>query len=154
VSAVRRQRMGRALAAAAIVALAVSVVTCAPAASPSASAPAVPTSAPVPGGPAVRRPGLERPASGPAVAYGWVVHETIEGGFWALVDGPPSPASAEQPKVVVVLLAGRVPEAEIARLEGSFARASGKVSDGVSVRMAGPEMKVDTIAGSRDQVPK
>lgn len=126
----------------------------------SAPSPAVPpertgpTSTPVPGRGTAPAPGLTRPASGPAVAYGWVVRQDLEGGFWALVDRQPAPSAAGQPKVVVVLLPGVVPEADIARLEGVYARATGTVADGVTGRMAGPEMKVDAISGAQDHVPK
>jgi hypothetical protein len=113
-----------------------------------------PTATPAPGRVTAPAPGLQRPASGPAIAYGWVVHLDLEGGFWALVDRPPAPSVAEQPKVVVVLLPGVVPEPDIARLEGGYARATGTVSAGVSARMAGPEMKVDAISGAQDRVPK
>lgn len=136
------------------VALAFMVAACstpAPSVRPGATGPATTT---VPGRTTAPAPGLQRPASGPAVAYGWVMRQEIEGGFWALIDRPPASSDPGQPKVVVVLLPGVVPEADIARLEGSYARATGTVSDGVSVRMAGPEMKVDAISGARDQVPK
>jgi len=113
-----------------------------------------PTSTPVPGRTTAPAPGLTRPASGPAIAYGWVMHQDLEGGFWALVDRPRSPSTAGQPTIVVVLLPGVAPEADIARLEGSYARATGTVADGVSARMAGPEMKVDAISGAQDRVPK
>jgi hypothetical protein len=106
-----------------------------------------------PTGGTTQAPGLTRAASGPAVAYGWVVREDLEGGFWALVDSPPL-SSVVQPKVVVVLLSGAVSQADIALLDGSYARATGAMADGASIRMSGPEMTVDAIAGAPEYVPK
>lgn len=89
------------------------------------------------------KPGLERQADGMAEARGWLVHRDLEGGFWALVDV--KPGSAGSSKVIVVMLPGKLSEAGIAKLDGAFVRATGRMADGVSTRMSGPEMKVDAI---------
>lgn len=146
--------MRRFVTACAMIALAAVFAACSTPSPPVPPGQTGPTATPVPGRVTAPAPGLQRAASGPAVAYGWVMHQDLEGGFWALVDRPPAPSPAEQPKVVVVLLSGVVPEADIARLEGVYARATGTVTGGVSVRMAGPEMKVDAISGAQDHVPK
>lgn len=142
--------MHRSISACATLALAILIAGCA---APSSPVTPGPTGSPTPGGATVPAPGLQRPAAGPAVAFGWVVREDLEGGFWALEDRPPT-SSVSRPKVVVVLLPGAVTEAGIARLAGSYARATGTVTGGVSTRMAGPEMKVDSISAAQDTAPK
>lgn len=84
-------------------------------------------------------------ANGSVEATGYVGRSDLEGGFWALYDRPLGPSSAIQPKVLAVLLPGSVDEGGIAALDGSFVRVGGRVSGGASVRMAGPEVFVDSI---------
>lgn len=114
---------------------------CAPAPSPTPS----PAPAPPQGGPgsAVPRPHLETQADGAALAYGWVIRMDLEGGFWALTDADPSMHGIGT--TVVVLLPGKTAEKDIAALADRYVRATGKAVEGVSIRMAGPEMTVDAI---------
>lgn len=92
------------------------------------------------------RPGLTDAGNGSKRAVGILVHRDIEGGFWAIVDA----TSAEQAKeatVVVVLVA---PNHMIARgLEGHYVEAVGDLRTGVSIRMAGPELKATTLGPVR-----
>ncbi len=110
---------------------------------PSSPIQPVPTPGGAGGGGLVPRPGLDKRADGTAVARGWVVHSDLEGGFWTLVDAAPDADASG--KVVVVLLPGKVTEAEIAALDGSYASATGRMKTGASIRMSGPEMTVETI---------
>jgi hypothetical protein len=82
-------------------------------------------------------------------AAGWVAWLDLEGGFWALRDGPAVVDGAKQPKVVAVLLPGAASETAISRLNGSYAVASGHIQGGASIRMAGPELVVDKISAAR-----
>jgi hypothetical protein len=104
-----------------------------------------PTPAPSPGAPgtALPRPGLQTQADGTALAFGWVVRMDIEGGFWALTDADPTAGAAGG--TVVVLLPGKVAETSIAALAGKYVRATGTQGSDASIRMAGPEMTVDSI---------
>jgi hypothetical protein len=119
------------------------------------SAPATPTPPPVQrpaSGGLVPAPGLTCNADGTGVAFGYVEHVTLEGGFWALVAEPAS-AEASGATAIVVLLPGKVPQEGIAALDGSYVRASGAMKTGVSTRMAGPEMTVDAITALAPNKP-
>jgi hypothetical protein len=94
-------------------------------------------------GGAATRPRIEDLGNGRVVAWGWVTRVNLEGGFWAATTNPNM--RGIQPKVVAVLLPGKVSEAEIARLEGSFVGAEGTLQTGASTRMAGPEVVVDAV---------
>lgn len=98
-----------------------------------------PTPAPGQGKP--RGPGIVKLADGTSEAYGYVRRVELEGGFWALV----ADNASQEASVVVVLLPGKVAEADIAKLADSYAVAKGTELHGASIRMAGPEMKVDAI---------
>ncbi len=109
----------------------------------SAPVPLVPEPAPAPEGAMPTRPRLEQLPGGRALAYGWVAHVNLEGGFWAVVAEPP--LSGTTTEVVAVLLPGAVDEAGIASYAGSFVAAEGTLQSGTSVRMAGPELWVDAV---------
>jgi hypothetical protein len=98
--------------------------------------------------------GLTRHSDGSAEATGYVAFANLEGGFWALYDRPPGPSSSIQPKIVVVLLPGAVSESAIAALKGAHVRVTGRLQEGVSTRMAGPELQVATIAGVTSDAPR
>jgi hypothetical protein len=98
-------------------------------------------------GPAVGmpiRPHFAQQADGRALASGWLRRIDLEGGFWALVAGPPG-VTTNTPTVIAVLLPGTIGEAEIAQHDGAYLIAEGTLSTGVSIRNAGPEITVDTI---------
>jgi hypothetical protein len=115
----------------------------APAPAPAPNAPSGSSPSPVPGA-AVPRPGLTRNADGTYVGYGYVVRVALEGAFWALA---PQPSSGEAtPPVIAVLLSGKVTTPQIAAASGRYVRVTGIVRTGtVSIRMAGPELVVDTL---------
>jgi hypothetical protein len=105
-----------------------------------------PSPAPAPDQGKVRGPGIDRLADGTTEAYGYVKRVELEGGFWALVADPVS----QEASVVVVLLPGKVAVGDIAALAGAYVRATGTELHGASIRMVGPEMKVDTIGALRE----
>ena len=110
----------------------------------------VPSPTPAPGQGKLHAPGIDRLADGTSEAYGYVRRIELEGGFWALVSNVPQDKISVETSVVVVLLPGRVSEADIAKMAGSYAQAKGTELHGTSIRMAGPEMKVDAIAALRE----
>lgn len=124
--------------------------------------------APAPSGPAAPGPGPSTaPTSSGAFASGVVEHSDgsveatgyvgfsdLEGGFWALYDRAAGASPATQPKILLVLLPGKVAENAIAALKGARVRVTGRLQTGVSTRQAGPEVLVDTIAGVRNDAPK
>jgi hypothetical protein len=114
------------------------VVGCSSASSPSAPAPSR----------------LPAATGGSVETTGYVVHEGPEGGFWALQDRPIGPSSQIQPKIVVVLLPGAVNEQQFAAAERSLVKVTGRYSDGVSIRNAGPELIVETISVISSDAPR
>lgn len=108
-----------------------------------------------PGASVPPRPNYTKLADGTVQAVGHVGRSDLEGGFWALYDiGPTGSSSGAQPKILAVLLPGKVAEPAIAALEGSLVTLTGRARSGVSVRMAGPEVAVDTIAAIRSGTPQ
>ncbi len=97
-------------------------------------------------------PGISEWASGTVEAAGWVAWLDLEGGFWALRDGPAVAVGVKEPKVIAVLLPGAVTETAISALNGSYVVASGRIQGGASIRMAGPELVVDKISAARPLV--
>jgi len=91
------------------------------------------------------KPGYTTGSAGSAEVVGYLSRSDLEGGFWAVYDIPPSPSSAQQPRILAVLVPGSVDESGIAALNGRYVRAAGRVSGGPSIRMAGPEILVDAI---------
>lgn len=95
------------------------------------------------------RPNYTESADGTVEAVGYVGRSDLEGGFWAIYDSAPGPSSTPRPKIVAVLLPGKVAEPAIAALDGSLVTLTGRARKGASIRMAGPEVLVDTIGGIR-----
>lgn len=97
--------------------------------------------------PAAHLAALEKHADGTADAWGYVTRMQLEGGFWALVKVPPyqKGLTAGGNPTIVVLLPGAVSDAAIAGNQNTFVHVTGKLATGPSIRMAGPEMTVDTI---------
>ena len=124
------------LASALVAALLLAAAGCAaPSSAPAPAPPGPSTVATSPGSPSsglVRRPDRSVEASG------YVGFSDLEGGFWALYDRPQGPATAAQPKTIVVLLPGTVPETAIAALKGSRVVVTGRLRSGVSIRQSGP----------------
>lgn len=111
-----------------------------------ASSPPTPTQTPGrPGGGTPIAPGYTPGANGTATVVGFVGRSTLEGGFWAAYGSYGGTSDTVSPNALAVLLPGKVDEAAIAALEGSYVRVTGRVSTGVSTRNAGPEVLVDSI---------
>jgi hypothetical protein len=89
--------------------------------------------------------GIADLGGGRVIASGWVAYEELEGGFWAVMDIEPSTSSVVQPKVVAVLLPGKVGAEQMKAAEGTFVAAEGVVQEGASIRMTGPEIVVDAL---------
>lgn len=90
-------------------------------------------------------PGYTPGANGTATVVGFVGRSTLEGGFWAAYGSYGGASDTVSPNILAVLLPGRIDEAAIAALEGSYVRVTGRISTGVSTRNAGPEVLVDSI---------
>jgi hypothetical protein len=134
--------------------LAVSLIAAAcTVAPPEAGDPSVPGTS-KPGRPVPPRSNYSELPDGTVEAVGYVGRSDLEGGFWALYDRPQGPPSAIQPRIVAVLLPGDVGEPAIAAMDGSRVTVTGRAQQGASVRMAGPEVRVDTIAGVRNDTPQ
>jgi len=99
-----------------------------------------------PGGSTPIAPGYTPASDGTAQVVGYLQRSDLEGGFWAVYGSPETSSGTGTPTVLAVLLPGSVDEAGIAALEGTYVRASGRISTGASSRMAGPEVLVDGIA--------
>jgi len=103
--------------------------------------------------PAAIMPGYTEGTTGSAQVVGYLSRSDLEGGFWAVYDYPPAASSAHQPRILAVLLPGSVNEAGVVALNGRYVRASGRVSSGASIRMAGPEILVDAIDAATRPLP-
>jgi len=88
--------------------------------------------------------GYKAGSLGSAEVVGYLSRSDLEGGFWAVYSSPTT-SSVVPPKILAVLLPGSVDEGGIAALDGRYVWAAGRVSEGVSIRMAGPEILVDGI---------
>jgi hypothetical protein len=128
------------------------VIGCAPASDPTPAPQPAPAPQPIPApgsaptsppSAAVPRPGLETLPGGSTAARGWIVRSDIEGGFWALSDAEPGATTGST--ILVVLLPGKVVESVLATLEAKYVYVTGPLAQGASIRMAGPEMTVDSI---------
>jgi hypothetical protein len=80
---------------------------------------------------------------GRAAAYGWLTEIDLEGGTWEVVSQPPTSSVAGG--VVAVLVPGAVTTAQLDKARGVFVGAEGVLQQGVSIRMAGPEIVVDRL---------
>ena len=98
---------------------------------------------------ALAPPGLYELKDGRTQALGTLVYRDIEGGFWAVVDQA-SGESLDVASVVAVLVGTEELGVDLAALEGGRVIAEGELSDGVSLRMAGPELVVDDIRQATD----
>lgn len=89
-------------------------------------------------------PGLYDLGDGTVQAVGTLAYTDLEGGFWLIVDG------TADDDTVVVIANGDELDATLKPLEGLSVVATGMRFDGVSIRMAGPEMEVETIEAFDD----
>ena len=91
-------------------------------------------------------PGLFEMEGGTVKAIGTLEWVDLEGGFWALVDN--SAAGGENGSTVAVIANGDELDSELSQLEGQRVSVIGKRFEGVSIRMAGPEIIVETVEKS------
>ena len=78
---------------------------------------------------------------------GWLAYVDLEGGFYAIQDGPPSDTpevEVQNDNVMVIGDPGTFSD-ELESLLGVYVIATGERLDGASIRMAGPEMSLDSI---------
>lgn len=94
------------------------------------------------GGVVLAPPGLYDLPGGRKRALGTLEYRDLEGGFWVIVHRIPSREASSAP-TIVVLANGR--EAGAPGLEGRYVFADGEMLEGVSIRMAGPEMRVESL---------
>jgi len=96
-----------------------------------------------------RQPGLYDAGGKRKQAYGVLQHRRLEGGFWVIVNATPE-GQPQNARVVVVVLNADALGAEA--LAGRYVVAEGELLGGVSTRMAGPEMRADSLRAA--EVPK
>lgn len=88
--------------------------------------------------------GIYKMTGGRVQVLGQLLRREEEGGFWTIVLARPEESRIGT--TVVIANADSV-EADLNAMDGSFVSAVGSIREGsVSVRMAGPELEVDTIA--------
>lgn len=92
-------------------------------------------------------PGLYDQADGSVRAVGVVTRVELEGGFWALTLG--ELAEGNTSGIVAVIANAEEFETQLQGLLGQTAIVTGTRADGVSVRMAGPEVMAETIEVAR-----
>ncbi|MCL4078004.1 hypothetical protein MX659_00025 [Coriobacteriia bacterium Es71-Z0120] len=103
-----------------------------------------PPAAMPPAVPSPREPGLTGLPDGRVQALGRLARIDLEGGFWAIVEGAGTQQGAD--KVVAVIANADEWERTLEALEGSVVIAVGRRFEGASIRMAGPEVVVESIA--------
>lgn len=104
--------------------------------------------------PEPRAPGLTDLPDGRVQALGRLARIDLEGGFWAIVG---SDGTAEGTSGIVAVIANADAwEKKLWDLEGSVVIAVGRRFEGVSIRMAGPEIVVEELyeAGTVPGKPK
>lgn len=88
-------------------------------------------------------PGLYDIDGGKAQAVGTLEWKDLEGGFWAIVGGTESEGNLGT--VVAVIANGADFADQLEGLEGRTVMATGTRLDGASIRMAGPEVEIDSV---------
>ena len=92
------------------------------------------------------RPGLYELAGGRVRALGVLAYRDLEGGFWAVTDAPPGlPVSPDARVVAVIANAADLTSVDFKALEGRSVAVEGKLVDGASIRMAGPELEAESV---------
>lgn len=71
-------------------------------------------------------------------------YDDLEGGFWVLYDCEPGEIPEGAPVVAIIANMGEL-DISACSLEDKLVAADGVMSDGVSVRMAGPEIIADDV---------
>jgi len=88
--------------------------------------------------------GIAELSDGRSRAVGVLGYSELEGGFWALYDTDPGEVPEDAPVVAVVANMGEL-DVSACSMEGKLVAADGMMSDGVSIRMAGPEIIADDV---------
>ena len=88
-------------------------------------------------------PGLYDLADGTVQAVGTLEWRDLEGGFWVITGG--TEAEGTTGETVAVIANGADLESTLAPLKGLTVLATGTRFEGASIRMAGPEIIVETI---------
>lgn len=96
-------------------------------------------------------PGLYDLKDGRTQALGVLAYRDLEGGFWAVVDALPDEPTVEA-AVVAVLVGVEDLGLDLESLQGRFVAADGVLTDGASIRMAGPELEVEDLQEAADMV--
>lgn len=140
------------LASLAALALALVVGGCA-APEPKAEEPSPPAQAPSesPSGDAAGlrlAPGLYDIEDGKVQALGILEYRDLEGGFWAVTDT--TVTEGGEAKVVAVIANSDYFMRQLEPLKGKTVNVIGKRLDGASIRMAGPEIEVESITEMTD----
>ncbi len=86
-------------------------------------------------------PGLYDLSDGTVRAIGTLVYRDLEGGFWAIV----ADEGGEDETVAVIANGGEFVDT-LDGLAGRTVSVAGRRIDGVSIRMAGPEIEIDDIS--------
>lgn len=87
-------------------------------------------------------PGMYDQEDGTVVVLGTLEWIDLEGGFWAIIDGSQSDNAGG---TIAVISDPTGFEGELDALKGLPVSATGTRFDGVSIRMAGPEIELTTI---------
>ena len=95
------------------------------------------------GGSTQLAPGLYDLADGTVQAVGTLEWSDLEGGFWVIVGGTESEGTTGE--TVAVIANGSELDSTLRPLEGLAVLATGTRFEGASIRMAGPEIIVETI---------
>jgi len=90
-----------------------------------------------------RAPGVYEQPDGTAEVIGTLEYRDIEGGVWLITD-PTAPVDSEGSTLMVIANASTY-QTELEALEGQPVLAAGTPLDGVSTRMAGPEIEITSI---------
>jgi hypothetical protein len=93
-------------------------------------------------------PGLYDMDGGTVQALGTLEYRDLEGGFWAIIGG--TEGDGNLGTVVAVIANGADFADDLEALEGRTVMATGKRLDGASIRMAGPEIEIDSITEVTD----
>lgn len=143
----------RVFSAVVLMVLAMGLTGCAssqPETTPVAPAPSVDEQEPMPGDAAGLRlaPGLYDLENGKVQAVGTLEYSDIEGGFWAVIGGTESEGNVGE--TVAVIANGDDFEAELAPLKDKQVTVTGERLHGASIRMAGPEIAMESIEEMSD----
>ena len=88
-------------------------------------------------------PGLYDVDGGKVEALGTLEYQDLEGGFWVVAGG--TQAQGDVGTTVAVIANGDAFKQQFEQLKGQQVRVVGTKSDGISIRMAGPEIIAESV---------